>query len=78
MHLVAGALCRTERGEHSERRKSTRKNAARRTFVKIDYVFIVNDTAAQAVLGASSLLQRNDRLRRRQPSREGDQKEDTS
>lgn len=35
--------------------------------VKIDYVWGVNGAAAQAVLDASSPLQRNDRLQRRLP-----------
>ena len=46
--------CRTTKIRLARRRPA-------RCFVKIDYFFIVNDTAAQAVLVASSSLQRQDR-----------------
>ena len=79
MHLVDGKRVPNKaQGRFSRRKIRPGRCSVASDFVKIDYVFIVNDTAAQAVLDASSPLQRTDRLLRCHPPTRATNKEDTS
>jgi hypothetical protein len=62
MHLPAWRGAPDQADPTCRAMKIHRARPTARRFVKIDYFFIVNGAAAQAVLVASSSLQRQDRL----------------